>query len=505
MDLSTLQAKLFHGSLAGLARVVLAVPVYCILTPLVLRTLGPEQFGIWSFSTIVISLMNLTDFGLKNSLTYLVAKHADRPDEINRYFSTTMWMYLALSSLLLIGTAVWGQEVMCTVLKVPDRYRDEAMFVLWITVGGFVWRLLSLPYQALVEGHQELAKSQMISLAWVLVHFVASLGALAVSPTIYGLGVAGLIGNIFIFLAFYWTARRRFPHLALGHGVIDGVQLRHMFRFGLGIQVASICIALREPLYKVLVARSFDLASVATFDIAFRLCTQLMSVITTPLLGVFGAAALLAARREDLWNVLRPLVGMTLGGLLPATMAVLSFAQPLMYFWLAPEDVEVGAILPVMCVAFAVYYATEALYRTIEGTGQSGYSAVVQTVVLAVQIGTFWLFSSHHLSSASWSILVGYALFSLSNLWMFRAYFPSGHLLTYTQWLSLLGPSCLYGVSLALIPIEARPIAFGMYLILHTGMLLTTRIVDVRLLWHQLTRKRTAARSALLVVGRRAE
>ena len=502
MNLRTLQHKILHGSLTGFVRIALAVPVYFILTPLIWRTLGPDLFGIWSFNAIIVSLMNLTDFGLKNSLIYHVAKHVDHPLEVRRYFSATMWIYLVLASILLVATAVWGQETIWALLKVPDRYRSETTFVLWITVGSFVWRLLALPFQAVMEGHQELSTSQLISLAWLLVYFVGSLVALSISPTIYGLGIVGLAGNVFMFLAYWRTVRHRFPHVTLGSCTIDSVRLRHMFGFGLGIQIASMCIALREPLYKVLVARSFDLASVAAFDIVFRLCTQLMSVITTPLLGVFGAAALLVARQEDLLHVLRPLVGGTLGMLLPTAFAVLSFSQPLLHIWLGSDDATAGALLPVMCATFAVYYSTEALYKTIEGTGFSGYSALIQSIVLAVQIGAFWLFPSDHVSSVAWSLLAGYALFSVFNLYMFHRCFPDGGILTYGQWLSLLGPSCLYGVTLVLLPAEVRPISFGVYLIFHIGMLATAKVVDVSLLWSQLIRRGPVAHLAILATGR---
>ena len=118
---------------------------------------------------------------------------------------------------------------------------------------------------------------------------------------------------MFIFGAFFWTVRRRFPHITLRwYGLFNG-SARSMAGFGLGIQIASICIAMREPVYKILIARSSDLASVASFDIAYKLCTQLMSVMTTPLLGLFGVTALLAGRHQELADLLRTLLGWTLG------------------------------------------------------------------------------------------------------------------------------------------------------------------------------------------------
>ena len=64
-----------------------------------------------------------------------------------------------------------------------------------------------------------------------------------------------------LFFPYFWLARRRFPRIVLGGLAIDSRCLRKMFWFG--ILVVSLCITIWEPLYKVLVARSFDLTAVA--------------------------------------------------------------------------------------------------------------------------------------------------------------------------------------------------------------------------------------------------
>jgi len=477
MNLHVLHDKLFHGSFVGLVRIALAVPVYLVLTPWALHALGPEQFGIWAFSTVAITLLNLTDFGLKNSLVYHVARHTDQPAQARRYFSAAFWSYLVIAAAVTIATA-WSGEAVASLLNVPDALHSAAVFVVWVTMAGLAWRLLALPYQAVLEGYQESALSQIISLLWLGLHGFSTALALIVVPTIYGLGWAGLIGNIFMFGAFYWTVRRRFPHMTLQLSRDLLASLRSMLGFGLGIQLASIVIAFREPLFKVLIARSADLVSVATFEIVYKLCMQLMSAVTTPLLGLFGAAALLASRREDLAGLLRPLVSWTLGILLPATAGVMSFAGPLMRGWLGEEGTATGRLLPVMCLGFALYYATEALYKTIEGSGVAWYSASVQTAVLIVQACVFSSVASFDAEAAAWALSAGFGVFSLANLAMFRWRFPEIRLLFPHQWFALLAPTCGYALGLAFLPHDARPMLFAVYLATHTLLLVTTGTVD---------------------------
>jgi O-antigen/teichoic acid export membrane protein len=494
MNLHTLHEKLFQGSVVGFVRIALAVPVYLVLTPWVLHALGPEQFGLWAFSTIVVTLMNLTDLGLKNGLVYHIARHADQPIHARRYFSATLWSYLAIASTFVIGTAVWGERVVPSLLNVPETLRAPTMFVVWVTMAGLAWRLLALPYQAVVEGYQELALSQLIFLLWMGVHFIGTLLALLLAPTIYGLGWAGLIGNMFIFWAFYWTVRRRFPYITpqFGGGLLT--TLRSMLGFGLGLQVASLCIAFREPLFKVLIARSADFAAVATFEIVYKLCTQVMSVIITPLLGLFGAAALLSSRREDLAGLLRPLVGWTMGMLLPVTAGVVSFAGPAARGWLGEEGAAAGGLLPLMCTGFSLYYATEALYKMIEGSGGAWYSAAVQAAALATQAAVYWIVAPLNAHAAAWSLSAGFALFSLVNLIVFRFRFPEIRLFTSRQWSALLAPTGAYAIGLALAPHEIRPAMFGVYLAAHTVLLFATGIADADAVGRRLRTTRAGIR-----------
>jgi O-antigen/teichoic acid export membrane protein len=192
------------------------------------------------------NVMNITDFGLKDSLVYHVAKHNEKPDEARRCFSVTLWSYVAIALLLVICTAAWGAKAFPVLLNVPASLREAAVFVLWVTIAGLVWRLLALPFQAVVEGYQELFRSQLIFLAWLGVHFATTLIALAVDPTVYGLGWAGL--DMFI-LGRSLDGTEAVPHITLA-GTDCSTGLRVPWPVSVWGPNPSICIAMREPVYK---------------------------------------------------------------------------------------------------------------------------------------------------------------------------------------------------------------------------------------------------------------
>src|SRR5688572_16817473 len=119
MDLPTIKEKLFAGSVVGFLRIGLAIPVYLVMTPIILNTLGEERFGLWSFSTILISMLNLADFGFKNSLVYYVARQHEDKEAVSQHFAIATLLYLSVSSLIALVILFFHGEIIEKLLQVP--------------------------------------------------------------------------------------------------------------------------------------------------------------------------------------------------------------------------------------------------------------------------------------------------------------------------------------------------------------------------------------------------
>ena len=479
MDIPTIRNKIFAGSVVGFLRVGLAVPIYLILTPIILNTLGLERFGLWSFSTIIMSVLNLADFGLKNSLVYHVARQREDPEAVTRHFTSTALMYLVISSFISLIMIIFHRWIIEKVLHVPLHLFEEAQFLLIVTVIAFSVRMMAIPFQAILEGHQELLLSQSVFLLWLLANSIAVSVALILRPDIYGLGLASLFSNVVILLGFYGTTKWRLPLLRFAPTRMKIDALGSMLKYGAGIQLAAVAIALREPLYKIVLIRTYDLATVAAFEIAFRLCTQLVSIITTPLLGVLGVSALLSQRHEDLSRILRPLFVYGVVVLPPAVLFAYTFSTPLFTLWLGQKGNEAAHLFPGFFLGFSIYYSTEVLYKSIEGSGRSWYSATLQIVVLVVQIALLISVTVVPWSIAG-SLFIGFAVFSLSNFVMFARCYGTIRLIPPIQMLWVSFPTSVYIGLLPFLSQDSLIWTFLAYLLAHLTVLMRSAVVDPR-------------------------
>lgn len=480
MELDALKSRLGRGSIAGVVRASLAIPLYFVLTPFVLHTLGAERFGLWAFGTLVISAMTLTDFGFKNALVYYVARDLDDHKRINGYFNVAMVAFAVLTIAVLGVTYALAPVIARDLLGVAAGLRDEAEFVLWVTAVSFGLRFIAVPYQAVIEGHQRHAVSQTVMLIWLLINFAGTFIALHIRPDIYALGIVSVVSNAAVFVIFRVYATRKHGYLRIRSRHVAWKQVKEMMAFGGGIHAATLLIAAREPVLKVMISRAFDLASVASFEIVYRLCTQIVSFVVTPLVGTFSAAALLSRDRVDeLGRLLRPMLGFCLATFVPAVLFFASFSAPLTVLWLGPDYPRVGAMLPAVFTAFAIYYTTEVMYKAIEGSGWSGYSALIQSATLALSVGVFYFFVDNADRAVPMALLAGFVFFSAANLWAFRVRFPTLRLFKPMQLAWLFVPAIAYLFALRAFARDDAPVVFLIYAALHVWCVRRARIFDV--------------------------
>lgn len=480
MEHSILIDKLLKGSLVGMLRVGLAIPLYLFLTPFTLSKLGTDMFAIWSFSTIMISLVNLTDFGFKNSLVRYVAGNIDNHEEINRHFRAALWLYTAMSILIFILTVIFADLMVSRLLHLHKNYHSVGVFVLIVSAASFSIRFLATPFQAVIEGHQDHYYSQFVSLLWLVANFAFTIAALMISSDVRILGMVSVAANLLFPLLFIYRVHKRFLFIKMGFGRIDKHALGNLLKFGVGIQMATILITLREPIYKVVISRTYGLESLASFDIAYRLCTQLSSIVITPLLGTFAASALLYNRNGDIGKILKPMVGFTLVVFIPSVLFFGSFSTQLISVWLGRQADETAFMVFLMFAAFALYYSTEPIYKSIEGSGLSTYSAVVQFISLSSCIAAFEFLSLFGSVAIPTSLLFGFSLFSSLNYFMFRRRYKGVSLFMPRQLLILLAPACCYSILTLWVSRAWLPVVFSSYLCIHLLVAQRVNVLDVK-------------------------
>jgi O-antigen/teichoic acid export membrane protein len=209
-----------------------------ILSPIIIRRLGDEGYGLWALTTSLVEYYWLLDFGMRSATIRFSAHYNARreSDQINQVINTTIAYALCLFPLL-IGSAWLGAPVLMRVLSITHPLFRELLFIVVIAWG--LTSLLSV-FTSCLEGFQRFdltTQSTVISIA------VRSFGTLALLLKGYGVvavAVMTMIGQVLLHLISYIRMRGVFREMKITPRFVKLAAFKEMITYGAHSVVASM-------------------------------------------------------------------------------------------------------------------------------------------------------------------------------------------------------------------------------------------------------------------------
>ena len=165
----------FYNSVAGLIRIGLGI----LIIPILIRTLGIEEYGLWTLASAVVVMVTLAEAGLSTATTVFVSQDLGKKDVdgLSQTLTVTFGAMLILATLAAV--ALWiGAEG--TINLFPKLGQEQQLKVIQaIQIGGLVVaaRLLQ---QALVGVEQAYQRYDLMNVLNTMQCVLLSVGMLAV-------------------------------------------------------------------------------------------------------------------------------------------------------------------------------------------------------------------------------------------------------------------------------------------------------------------------------------
>lgn len=386
-------AGVLRAGAAAVAGRGVGLLVSALSVPLTTRYLGPERYGVWIVLSTLLAWLQLTDFGLGNTVTTAVAEAhgADDRATIRRHVGTATVLLTVTGLLVAAGGAAvaslvpWAewlriQDPAAAAELTPAFRRAVLLFAAGLPL-GLASRVLF--------GLQQGASSNL----WSAAGNLASLGGLVVATQLRG-GLSALVVGTYGVqvavqgLSLVWLVGRRAPWLRGASRSVDRRAARHLLRGGGLFLIVQAAALVTYQIDNLVVARVLGVAAVAPYSVAYRLFSYLAVTHTlffTPLWAAFAEA-----KARDDWAWIRRihqryLWGATLG---TAVLAVpLVFAGPALIRVWGGEAVVPSVALCAWMGAWAVLLAVlNVTACVLNGLGDLRGQAVYGTLAAAVNI-----------------------------------------------------------------------------------------------------------------------
>lgn len=368
---------------------VVAIALWLLLTPSILRALGPEGFAVWSLFFALTGYLAAFDFGLAQvTLRHVPAARA-RGDHAEAGEFATMGIigYAALGVIWLALTPLLREPVLAF-LHVPDYVHDAASFA--FVAGSVVFAVSGFTnvIVAVAQGYDRFDLGNLISLSSSLGQMVGILISLSIHAGLVGLVCSSGAGWALAAMVGAIVLRVNVHDFRWGSPLRAVARLREALAFGGPMQVANVLSVAHQQLDKVLLARFVSLASVTPYELGLRVATSASTFPQLLLLAAIPAASAMHSGEnpERLQELYRRANRYVLFAAVVVGAALLGAADQLFTAWLGAPHPDAAMALRGLTLTSLVALATGMGSAIARGIGRTVFEAEFAAVALSVHL-----------------------------------------------------------------------------------------------------------------------
>ncbi|MGO9259645.1 MAG: oligosaccharide flippase family protein [Bryobacteraceae bacterium] len=380
-----------------------------VITPIVIRKLGPEHYGIWLQVFSILDYFWFFDLGFQPAIANFCARFLAVKDheKINQVINTALFYFS------MIAVAIWVTAPILAIraarfFKVAEADRHEFSTLILIT--GLSWGLQMMLHLFLsaLDGFQ---RFDLTSRVMVLQVALRSAGYFIVLQLGYGLLpmaeiyiAAQLLGYGLNFMNF----RRVFPQLRLGPQYVNRTMFGDILRYGLKSFVASGSTLALSQSGTLTVGHYLGEAAVGYFGLPSRMLQQAADIVSRIGMVTRSSAAELTAKskREATISLGVYANRYSLTLFMPLAVFLLVYGHPLLIRWVhnAAMAAASAPLLPIFLLSYSLVLAAQfSSSSLLYGVGRhGGYARGLVVEAVLYMAALVWVVPRYGILGAAW-------------------------------------------------------------------------------------------------------
>lgn len=357
-------------------------------TPFLLQAMGLVRWGIFSLALALMSTFGIFDIGLGRALIRTIA-HAIAVGEDEEAAGAAKSGILALAALgvvfailVALGLHIYVRKA----LAIPPALRTEVTLALdvlclalpLVVVNGALWGVLA--------AYQKVGAYTVINLPILVLYYLGPLATLAIWRDLVPVMAVQVFCRALMTLVLWRLARRVMP--ALGSARASLAALRPVLRLGSWMTVSNLAWPVLVYLDRFVIASVLSPEATAwyatPFDVVFRVTTMPQGVMAAAFPAMTTAHRAAPEHAALLYRRTLIAVGAMV---LPASLAAVALAEPLLRLWLGAEFAEHAApVLRLLGLGVLFYSLDIVANGLVDGLGRPEFNARLALLEIAILV-----------------------------------------------------------------------------------------------------------------------
>jgi O-antigen/teichoic acid export membrane protein len=401
--------KVVKGSLWTLVGQVAPIGVSVVTTPIVIRMLGAEGYGVLALVALIPSYLGFADFGMNIASTKFASEAfaEGNPEKEARIIRTAA--LIALCSSLPIAVVLFAFSAsIISLFNVPENLHGQASLALKFAAITFVLNFLNTVFNTAQLARLRMDLNTLVNAGFRI------LGLIATPVAIYISG--GVVGAVFVLMVASFLT-------LVGHIFVSGTLLNRLLSFGIDktlikplllvggafatSAVAGVVLANSE---KLILARVTSVENLAYYSVAFiviSISTMFSSAMVQSLIPAFSQL-LTPEKKGQLDKLFSRALKVNALGVVPIQLILFVIAKPLFTYW-AGADFGMYSTEPFYVLLIGVFFNVASYIPSslLMASGRTDVYAKIYWIELLPCVGLIALLTWHYGAvgaAAAWSI-----------------------------------------------------------------------------------------------------
>ncbi|CAN5334942.1 hypothetical protein BH11PLA2_BH11PLA2_51420 [soil metagenome] len=341
-----------------------------VLTPVLVRALGPSRYDVWCVAEAVLAYFTLLDMGLAACVVRAVARHHARNEHesLNKIASAGMLLF----SLAGVAAIVIGVPVMLALApRLDAKTEDVTAFLLLMLFNVAATLPLSL-YPSLLDGLEKYTLKSIVRVGFLAARTLGIVLVIQHEATLFKLALVLTASNLLEHLTLAVFARRHLPKLQMRLSLVDRVTLREVRTYSVDAFLAMLAGRITVQTGTILIGVFLPGGQVTLFATAARLVEYAKTLLRTVTATLTPGVSALEAKND--WAGIRSLLLTVTKWLLyvtlPINLGLWYFGGAFLTRWV-PEVGEAGALpLAILATTLTLGVAQSVASRLLYGLGK---------------------------------------------------------------------------------------------------------------------------------------
>ena len=272
--------QLKSGIFLSYVQMILSNLISIIFTPIIIRILGQDEYGVMSLAGAVINYLSLLSLGLGSSYNYFYHKRK-KEDGVAKLNG----MYLTIFSIIALAVFVAGMFIVFNARvvlgnEITDSELEIAKKIMFISVISMAVTLPASVFGSHIIVHEDFFFSRIVAIIFTVILNVVKLSLLFLGFRSVSLAAAALVLTILKLLITISYSVKKF-NIKFDFSGFQLNMLKSMLAFSFFIFLNQIVDQINWSIDKYMIARFYGAASVAVYSIGASLNNYYVTISST--------------------------------------------------------------------------------------------------------------------------------------------------------------------------------------------------------------------------------